>query len=153
MEPECTPGICPAGSIHDSVTKFFKSEWNGAPPPLQSEFLIVPGFQGSCLEIAERNGQPGGVESGSSACHDLSNSRGSCHKLGTRWICLFRKYRRIQGRVIFIVITVKVIIDLGKIIYTDDQMINIYIQHQSFLFDNVLKWPLYGWRWWLLFLT
>ena len=31
----------------------------------------------------------------------------------------------------------KVIIDLGKIIYTDDQMINIYIQHQSFLLDNV----------------
>jgi len=60
MEPECTPGICPAGSIHDS---------------------------GSCLEIAERNGQPGGVESGSSACHDLSNSRGSCHKLGTRGPC------------------------------------------------------------------
>ena len=58
-----------------------------------------------------------------------------------------------EGRVIFIIIVVKVIVNLGKIIYTDDQMINIYIQHQSFLFDNVLKWRLYGWRWWLLFLT
>lgn len=59
MEPVCIPAIpCPAGSKHDP---------------------------GSCSEIAERNGQP--MVEGSSGCHDLSNNRGSCHKLGTRGPC------------------------------------------------------------------
>ena len=147
MEPECTPGICPAGSIHDSVTKFFKSEWNGAPFP-PPKYPHCPRFSGFLFGNSRE-------ERSARRCREwqqcLSRLVKQPGKLSQAWnqVNIFIQ----EGRVIFIVIVVKLIVNLGKIIYTDDQMINIYIQHQSFLVDNVLKWPLYGWRWWLLFLT